>query len=491
MGSATLSVFDGSGHSIAQAAAYEIGVNGKLHVGRTDAAGRLACDKPTWGPNVRLVIVATGFATLDLEVADSTPRHLDAVLVSEGTIRGRVLTASGLPPPVPITVIAKRGGVPLDQHDWVRGYFAADPSVARATTDERGEFRIVGLARNAKYALFAGGPSWLMEQPKLDIACDVEPVALIVEHVLAVTFIVRDKGTGQPLLMSPESWKATRLTRGIESSAQRTLPFAGTVSAFLAGVPFAAERAPRNRVTHIVVGDDDSKTAGPIVVRITVPGTSEVEARAVATSIEHGIPEVDVWVPYSDVKRGSLRVVFIGEPTGGWRAAQHAVSPLQLRMESGDGKGLVYSMAEPTTTDLVLRDIPVGDYTAWFVAHGAGFRFPAIAESTLPVTIREEVEAQLAIDLTGTGSIDFDVVDEQGRPFEGLLRYVLRRLEPTPHEAIGGIRAPPYSMSCLAPGMYEVESVLLTPSASSERNSNRFEVRIGETTKVGIRIASH
>ena len=388
----------------------------RSEIGLTDNDGRFAVEVPAAG-NARIPFIVTiekgGFVTaaITVERADfQTP--LIVRPLRGAAITGIVVDRSGAPAPAGTAVTAHRIG-------------ASDtgtPPQSSTTTDDRGEYRLAGLARG-RYEIWAGRDRTIIVQPPGTPASKVPPP------------ITQQIGAGDKTSLTLETAEEI-------GGVQLVAPDESAVEATLRALRDSGRVAPNSFVTV---------TSGNMATVITMPSTG-----AAATPEQGRAGALSGHVLSADrrpVARAAVRV----DGPGGTREA----------VTDADGAFSVRSLAPG---QYVVR-ADVSDQMSWYF----GQRAPG--EPGRPISLaRGQVVPGIHIVLPEGRAISGAIVDEHGEPVQGAriqamqLRYTAGRTiaVPTGNARISDDRGR-YRLWGLHPGSYLVSAFIDGLVAAGDR----------------------
>lgn len=135
----------------------------------------LPMDRP-----MMLSVTASGFATSLREVRASASTTVEVILKPAASIRGKVTLPDGSPPPVQVIVYAAPfTDLPGPWLDLLRATRDGAKGIPYSTTNEQGDFEILGLDPQEDHTVVCGGSGWVGERVHRFIRPGDEGVSLV------------------------------------------------------------------------------------------------------------------------------------------------------------------------------------------------------------------------------------------------------------------------------------------------------------------------
>ncbi|MCP3915284.1 MAG: carboxypeptidase regulatory-like domain-containing protein [bacterium] len=312
---------------------------------------------------------------------------------------------------------------------WTR-YTGASIEMEESTrttrSDEQGAFKFVDLERGRRYTLSAGNQGYITVEPARLVAVGASAVDLVLQPIYGGVLRIRTSDGQVPRLDgglgrgTSFTWKGFRYVRRAS---------AGLIAA---GVdPAWVEESNRYDQLYVftTTGTQQSRSAH---FSLALPGYEPTGERELPYSaLLDGLSVHDVVVEEVAAEWGSLEVLFVGgsvdkTPTNGLRPAGDGGGELILTPmeEQRAVPYLKYRFGRQSAEGVVIDSVPAGVYGAEYKGGYKTFRFPPSEENVF-VTVRDEEQAQLVIDLTGSGSVELQALDQKGQPVTGQLVVAL------------------------------------------------------------------
>lgn len=428
---------------------------GRLHLGRTDAAGVLSAEVPAeW--RGRFWATATNHATASVVALDGVQAEVVLTLTEGWSASGRVLGVEGHEPPAGTTVLARRLGHRL----------ASIPEegrtahVVRGDLDAEGEFTVRDLDQGTDWYLQARSPG-----------CTTSAAALVTEgsptaelQLLPVYGVVLEFAAPDGPLRGP--WEARPIggTHGMliepqESGLRPLRPDGSDLAAMQIELPPDCDGW--NRVALLFTGPPASDLAlrPPLVIHVERLGYRPRSIVVQPPRLSGGpVPTQLVVLDPIAQSWGELRIQFGNPMVQGWDSAARIgpAARLVLRRELDTPIGIPLASASSGTA--IRFELPTGVWQVYFQADIGTFRYPDTREGVALVVT--ERGADWSVPLEDTAAVEVELYDEQGAPYAA--ECILRISSPARPGVYGHawFRGPPYRVPWLSPGEWHVGGIL-------------------------------
>jgi hypothetical protein len=433
----------------------------------------------------QVVAKAEGFATTRLGLTDGSWNEPVRVVLAAGWSHcGRVVTASGGPPPPGLTVVATwiDGPSEGDARDrWMDG----DPSLLRARVDESGNFCVSGLRSGGLYSLFCGGAGFVMTRPSLCRVDERSTGRTLEVGRLFGTMVLLEDERGSPVpLLGERIWEAW-CPGGSATSANLT--------AVLAGLDIALLAAPDSTELLMFVSDSLEDTIGPVTLDHELAGYERGHAVLEAKAISQGIAQYRLQLQTTEPLRSVLHVRFDRRDHSPDLAGDRELARMgELELVEEDrpsARPLRFSLSIDDAGRVGALGVPLGTYRARYVS--SVLRIPRAGSVGQRIDVTR-TGAELELSLATSGGLKLDLRDRDGSAYEGLVRVDLLVGPPQNPGPGGRVRSvvagsgnfrPPYRIEGLSPGEYTVS--LSAPRFTGERGE-RLAVLVREGEEVVV-----
>ncbi len=352
-----------------------------------------------------------------------------------------------------------------------------DQSVLAAWTDASGRFELIGLDPNRVYQLAAGGTGWTHERPLRGLKPDGAEVVLELTRVFVLVTEFFDSATDKPVRVAKSWWPWGAIMPRVESSTTRQFVYGPGV--VLAGLPdeFAEGSYSAGRAVFVLATAPELDVAGPIQLQAEFPGYSPTEASLSASPLERGITLERIAVDPIASGWGSLQLVLSGDgalTNSDW-SIDSTVNCVRLRAPARVDWRLGVNLRPGQAT--VIEDVPFGEYTASLELNWGLTSLAPLRGSVITV---DSSLTRLEFELTGSGSIELEISDRDGRPWTSAATIAIAK----PGAGFGmplSLRSAPHILHGLALGEYRVR--LMAPFVSSMDGAT-VQVTSGDRAKV-------
>ena len=412
--------------------------------------------------------------------APNDQREVELVIDTGGSLTGLLTTDRGGPAPENTTVIAWSDDATRSGLELARAVMQGDQSVLAAWTDASGRFELIGLDPNRVYQLAAGGSGWTHEKPLRGLKPDGPEVVLELTRVFVLVTEFFDSATDKPVRVAKSWWPWGAIMPRVESSTTRQFLFGPGV--VLAGLPdeFAEGSYSAGRAVFVLATKPELDIAGPILLHAEFPGYSPVDASLSAAPLERGMSLERIAADPMASGWGSIQLVLSGDGAltdSDW-SIDSTANCVRLRAPSGVDWRLGVNLRAGQAT--VIEDVPFGEYTASLELNW-GLTALAPLRGSL-ITVNSSL-TRLEFELTGSGSIELQISDRDGRPWTGPATIAVAK----PGAGFGmplSLRSAPHSLHGLSPGQYRVR--LMAPFVSS-MDGAAAQVTSGQRARVELR----
>jgi hypothetical protein len=447
-----------------------------------------------------LLTTSQGFAISTLEVSRISTQPVLIRLHPEGTIAGVVVDSTGVPAGSGVFVLALPKNALISGGEAALRALRGDPTQHLASTDQKGRFLLDRLDPTIMYSLACGGSGRVQFRTLPDVKPSQGEVEIVAGWGYAEIICLVDDH-GEPLSDDLVHSPSRKFEAGcLEPSV---LPVhSGSAAALLAcpEIEFA-NKLPACRV-YAYVGPVPLTSVGPNFYSSTLAGCDPVEISFLARPIGLALETTKVAYHCAPEEHGSIEISF-SRGGGPVLAAPGEEAPSGLLvLEPRNGAAIKCPVREKLFGPQVVEGIPFGQYQARFVAQRSTFTFPPAEKPSVPLRVEKGV-AHFDISLDDSGEVDIEVRDESGVIISG--QIVIHMGGPPTiyqvHTTIGGVevvpgtravpnatmrtfRAPPYTLSGIAPGRHFLALREPFRADASGVEDSTIMVEVGKRTKV-------
>jgi hypothetical protein len=428
--------------------------------------------------------------TLAVEEEDYLPSGAVTITLRlGGYLAGRVVFEDGESAGAGIRVLAlsgKKREIAFPRESYSLG---GDPTVLETCTLVDGSFSIESVSEDIEYTIVAGGIGVCSIEPirgvspsKLDLEVTVAPL-----YAFAVRVV--EEG-GRPLQVSAflprVSWVSVSDESSIEELSRSDMRIA------LAGVDAAdIPDSGGLMVSRFFLsrGMARPEKLGPVELFVDVPGyqstMTEVWARRVLERITYGEIELERYVDGF----GTVLISLLGHQESSsslrGRSSRRPIGLLDFHDTQNPGvSSFQVTLREDAGDQIELEGFPFGVYWAYFQAFGCSYRYPS--EGELRVVVGPSIE-KIDLDLTWYSSLEWmgDDQEQVGAADGSPIRLTL--IANGGSGIVGTFSGPPYRLSYLAPGDYDVSiDRWELDHWSSVGRFPRVRLTSGEASEVGF-----
>ncbi len=431
----------------------------RLLLGTSDSQGIIGSN--TWtGVGRALEAQAPGYlrTVLDLNGIEALPIHV--TLVETATIMGAVESGSGARVPAGLRVAAwKTGSQPidwdLDSRDETLG------SYSTSATQSDGTFKIEGLNPGLRYDLSAAGKGFVCVKRAESVKPGQAEASIKVQILYGVFVRIREPNdaplrTNVMAFGRAISWSLAPELSGLVKDFPRE-----TIESGLAGLG-AGTAMPEDRDNMLLLFASDlaQTQVGPVALEIDLPGYVPEKTDAWANRLDGELSFKDVHLSPIAGAWGDIIISIADQgsfPRPEWTGASFPEGILRLR--PSEGAEIQVRIAKVPRDAWTLTGIPAGHYEARLELIHNRLSRTWNADSWQAIDVGP-MPAALAVDAADRGAVDIEVLDGENKAHTGQCTILLRGKDKR-GDAVVPFERPPYRLSWMNPGEYEVR--LLAP----------------------------
>ncbi len=357
------------------------------------------------------------------------------------------------------------------------------PEVIVTDSDDSGRFRLQGLEPGRSYTFYAGGRGFVSVGRERAVAGGESRVEVVLDHALGA-LVSYQEPSGLPVRIPTTLSSSAKISCSARKGLVRTNPF--DLASALSGVPIELASVPTATVLFYRAAELVEST---VYLRGSLPGYEHLEEELQLSPVDDsGIRSSILYATPRTTSRGSVRIV-LSSPTleTNGDGGTHPIG--WVRFKSSDGEDLEFELRSTSTS---LEELPAGTYQASLTLAARKTWEPIALGSRLVIGADP---AEATWDLSSTGSVRFEPLDQNGSPYTGPLSLgIVRRLdggvlsetEPLPPEVIRtsiDYHAPPYTARAVPAGTFSI--LLGGPQGPAVRN---VTVRPGQDSLVRLQL---
>lgn len=458
--------------------------------GRTDRAGELRIEISE-APEVELVGRAGGYTPSRATLAIPCPERVPLVFMQGERICGVVRTSRGMPPSIPVRLVAFSSEVETQNIVRRVGSLAeGDPSLLAAVTDADGAFCIDGVTAREVFSLACGGAGYVARGGVRTVRAGQQQVSIEVTRVFGAAAQFLDR-TGRQTIRglghrTMETW--------CEEPGASYRGSSGSLDVFLAGVDPKWSVVPPDMLLWFFESDSESQSVGPVRLDHELAGYAAGVERFPARIVSDELPVFVVAVEDRVTERAAIEVHFTSEAGSHDQPRIRAPHEGQLELTRQDGTVWQFLVEPDTQGRARVEDVPCGHYEARFLS--PPFAFPAFQEAAVPIEVAES-GTRFDVPFDGTGWVRFELSNRTGAPYRGVVQLMLTRGEEragpggkfSGRLAAGRGLRPPFLVEGLEPGRYTARLLFPAFEADSGTGALTVDVHADEEAVVRARLA--
>ncbi|NUP95008.1 MAG: hypothetical protein HUU28_02480 [Planctomycetaceae bacterium] len=440
--------------------------------GTTDERGLLALGG---GESIKGVgVIASGYLREVRELRGDESWPVEIRLEAGATLCGRVMRADGAPDVPKVRVVALGLTQPDPPELVFRKLARRDPSLRSASVEANGRFCIAGLRPNEAVLLSVGGEGFLQQAAWIPANGGGRELELRVAQLYGARLAL----TGPEGRDLPAGEFGEFDLRWWSGGAAGEMTAAGLPVLLATGnVELAAPQAGSKLA--LVAAAIEAQSVESLAYEVKAPGYAPSRGSFALPRLL-GSPSV-VAVPMQRTAAGFASLAI---------RLRHAASieaPMefphaQLHLQAADGTTHKFALAPTEDGVSQLDGVPVGRYRARVLVFPTRTWHPADPQQAPDVDVQASGnEFELTLAPVGEVRLKFDGLD--GTVFDGRVRYALGRLSGRNASSYDSLvttsMVPPYRISGLEPGRYQVSIELPKIVAPDGESGFVFEIGAG------------
>lgn len=453
-------------------------------LGRTSTAGELRLAQGLDRSTI-LFVRRSGFQSRELLVEGTRAGSVvEITLARASALHGRIVRR-GVEPRVGLRgrVLAWPKELRFAPRDYAVRSSRRDPRVLETTSDEEGWFVLDGLPTATTMAVVAGAPGWGMASSSFVDPSSTAEMTLELDRLFGVELrLVPEAGASpiDPRLQPPGNLDV------VLGALQGRLILQPNFALELAGVGDAIPFGLPDRAAWLFVDPSSPAHLGPIAYHIERAGYEPTSGTIDALPLDDKLSVVEVPLHALSKAVGAMEWTLI-DPLQSIRCKVHHAGPIaQIRLIGDDGTTRKVSIDDLSHGIAPMTGLPRGSYEVTFQALGSGFHDYDATGPAKRVAVGEG-RANCPIDLSGSGAVEFELVQADGQTYYGPVAMMVHEGAPG-EEGVGGwqiFESGPHRVDVLAPGIHS--AYVFHPSMKIE-DECAFEIQPGVLSRLTIRL---